>query len=92
MALSLPTETLSSSVSAMRALTSVTSLSSNDTSSSSQSYVLAMRPLFFPEDELGVEALELRRANLALTLLYLALKSLVCLGSGLYSDEWRSFD
>ncbi|GKG65421.1 hypothetical protein Tco_0675270, partial [Tanacetum coccineum] len=56
---------------------------SDDTSSSSQSYISAIRPLFLPEDELGAKALELRRANLALTLLYLALK--------LCSDEWRSF-
>nr|GEW78771.1 reverse transcriptase domain-containing protein [Tanacetum cinerariifolium] len=61
---------------AIRDLNSVTSLSSDDISSSSQSYDLAIRPLFFPEDELGTEALELRRASLALTLLYLASKSL----------------
>ncbi|GJY61975.1 hypothetical protein Tco_0462632, partial [Tanacetum coccineum] len=69
------------------ALTSVTSLSSDDTSSSSQSYVLAIRPLFLLEDELGAKALELRRASLALILLYLDSKSLVCLGSSLCSDE-----
>ncbi|GKB44219.1 hypothetical protein Tco_0889161 [Tanacetum coccineum] len=91
LALSLPTETLSSSARAIRALTSVTSLSSDDISSLSQSYDSTIRPLFLPENELRAEALELRRASLALTLLYLALKSLVCLGSGLCSDEWRSF-
>nr|GFB19877.1 hypothetical protein [Tanacetum cinerariifolium] len=73
-------------VSAMRAF-SVTSFSSDDTSSSSQSYVSTMRPLFLPEDEIGAEALEVMRANLALTLLYLASKSLVCLGLGLYSES-----
>nr|GEY54101.1 hypothetical protein [Tanacetum cinerariifolium] len=73
-------ETISSSTRAIRDLTLVTSLSSDDTSSSLQSYVLAIRPLFLPEDELGAEALELRRASLALTLFYLASKSLVCLG------------
>ncbi|GJV38372.1 hypothetical protein Tco_1410849 [Tanacetum coccineum] len=41
-----------------------------------------MRPLFLPEYDLGAEALELGRANLAFTLLYLALKSLVCFSSG----------
>ncbi|GKF63092.1 hypothetical protein Tco_0183146, partial [Tanacetum coccineum] len=92
LALSLPTETLSSSVSVMRALSSVTLFSSDNTSSSSQSYVSAMRPLFLPEDELRVEALELRMASLALTLWYLPLNSLVCLGSGLFSNERRSFD
>ncbi|GKE10122.1 hypothetical protein Tco_1413673 [Tanacetum coccineum] len=76
-------ETLSSSARSIRALTSVTSLSSDDTSSSSQSYVSTIRPLFLPEYELGAEALELRMASLALTLLYLALKSLVCVDSGL---------
>ncbi|GJW45814.1 hypothetical protein Tco_0077460 [Tanacetum coccineum] len=50
--------------SAIRALTSVTSFSSDNTSSSSQSYVSAMRPLFLLEDELGAEALELRGASL----------------------------
>ncbi|GKF91114.1 hypothetical protein Tco_0274815, partial [Tanacetum coccineum] len=87
LALSLPTEILSLSVSAIRALTSVTSLSSDDTSSSSQSYVSAIRPLFLLEDELGAEALELKRVGLALILLYLASKSLVCLGSSLCSQE-----
>nr|GEY99703.1 hypothetical protein [Tanacetum cinerariifolium] len=72
--LSLPTETLSLSARAIRALTLVTSLSSDDTSSSSQSYGLAIRPLFLPKDELRAKALELRRASLALTLLYLASK------------------
>ncbi|GKF38042.1 hypothetical protein Tco_0118103, partial [Tanacetum coccineum] len=43
----------------------------------------AIRFLFLPEDEVGAEALELSRASLALTLLYLALKSLVDLSSGL---------
>ncbi|GJR80710.1 hypothetical protein Tco_0151495 [Tanacetum coccineum] len=79
-------------MSAMRALTLVTLFSLDDTSSSSQSYVSAMRPLFLPEDELGVEALEPMRASLALTLWYLASKSLVCFGLGLFSDERRSFD
>nr|GEW25217.1 hypothetical protein [Tanacetum cinerariifolium] len=37
----------------------------------------AIRSLSLPEDELGAKALELRRASLALTLLYLASKSLV---------------
>ncbi|GKC34054.1 hypothetical protein Tco_1046438, partial [Tanacetum coccineum] len=46
-------------VSAMRALTSVSS-SSDDTSSLSQSYDSTMRPLFLLENELGAEALELR--------------------------------
>ncbi|GKD67398.1 hypothetical protein Tco_1309506, partial [Tanacetum coccineum] len=82
---------ISSVTRAIKALTLVTSLSSDDTSSSSQSYVSAIRLLFLPEDELGAEAMELMRASLALTLLYLASKSLVCLGSGLCSDEWRSF-
>nr|GFC08050.1 hypothetical protein [Tanacetum cinerariifolium] len=71
--------TLSSSVRAIRALTSGTSLSPDDTSSLSQSYDSVIRPLFLPEDELGAEALKIRRASLALTLLYLASKSLVCL-------------
>ncbi|GKE15748.1 hypothetical protein Tco_1423325 [Tanacetum coccineum] len=61
----------------MRTLTSVSS--SDDTSSSSQSYDSAMRPLFLLENELGAEALELRRASLALTFLYLASNSLVFL-------------
>ncbi|GKB95321.1 hypothetical protein Tco_0981458 [Tanacetum coccineum] len=82
-----PKKTLSSSARAIRALTLVTSLSSDDTSSSSQSYISAIRHLFLLEDELGAEALELRRANLALTLLYMASRSLVCLSSGLCSDE-----
>ncbi|GKA71215.1 hypothetical protein Tco_0777354 [Tanacetum coccineum] len=90
LALSLPIEILSSLVSAMRALTSVSS-SSDDTSYSSQSYDSAMRPLFLFENKLGTEALELRKANLALTLLYLASKSLVFLISGLFSDERSSF-
>ncbi|GKF68986.1 hypothetical protein Tco_0198665, partial [Tanacetum coccineum] len=47
--------------------------------SSSQSYDSTMRPLFLLENELGAEALELKRASLALTLLYLASKSLVFL-------------
>ncbi|GJW51185.1 putative reverse transcriptase domain-containing protein [Tanacetum coccineum] len=51
------------------------------------SSLVTMRPLFFPEEELEAEALELRRASLALTLWYLASKSLICLGSGLFSDE-----
>nr|GEX66160.1 hypothetical protein [Tanacetum cinerariifolium] len=38
-----------------------------------------MRPLFLLENKLGAKALELRRASLALTLLYLASKSLVFL-------------
>nr|GEZ78373.1 hypothetical protein [Tanacetum cinerariifolium] len=59
-------EILSSLASAMRALTLVTSFSSDGTSSSSQSYVSTMRLLFFLEDELGAKALELRRASLAL--------------------------
>nr|GEX58303.1 ribonuclease H-like domain-containing protein [Tanacetum cinerariifolium] len=58
-----------------------------DTSSSFYSYILAIRPLFLPKDELGTEVLELRRASLALTLLYLASKSLVCLGLGLCSEN-----
>ncbi|GKD99787.1 hypothetical protein Tco_1387771, partial [Tanacetum coccineum] len=65
--------------------------SSDDTSSSSQSYDSAIRTLFLLEDELGAEALELRRASLTLNLLSLDSKSLVCLGSGLCSDECRSF-
>ncbi|GKF26620.1 hypothetical protein Tco_0082514, partial [Tanacetum coccineum] len=39
--------------------------------------VSTMRPLFLIVVALDAEALELRRASLALTLLYLALKSLV---------------
>nr|GFB38074.1 hypothetical protein [Tanacetum cinerariifolium] len=62
----------------MRALTSVYS-SSDDTSSSSQSCDSVMRALFLLENKLGAKALELRRASLTLTLLYLALKSLVFL-------------
>ncbi|GKC92054.1 reverse transcriptase domain-containing protein, partial [Tanacetum coccineum] len=59
-----------------------TELKLDDTSSSSQSYDLAMRPLFLPEDGSRHEVLELTRASLALTLLYLASKSLVCLSLG----------
>ncbi|GJX57667.1 hypothetical protein Tco_0287564 [Tanacetum coccineum] len=77
LALSLPTETLSSLASAIGDLTSIASLSSNDTSYSSHSYASAMRPLFLTIKVLEAEALELRRARLALTLLYLASKSLV---------------
>nr|GEX40287.1 retrotransposon protein, putative, Ty3-gypsy subclass [Tanacetum cinerariifolium] len=65
----------------MRALTSVSS-SFDDTSSLSQSCDSVMRPLFLLENELGAQALELRRDSLSLTLLYLASKSLVFLISG----------
>nr|GEV63363.1 hypothetical protein [Tanacetum cinerariifolium] len=48
----------------------------------------AMRLLFLLENELGAEALDLRRASLALTLLYLAL-SLWCSGSNTLHMESR---
>ncbi|GKB18986.1 hypothetical protein Tco_0852909, partial [Tanacetum coccineum] len=79
--------TLSSLASVMRALTLIASFSSDDTSSSFHLYDSAMRPLFLPDDDLGDEALELRRASLAFTLLYLASKSFVYLSLGLCSDE-----
>ncbi|GJV92279.1 hypothetical protein Tco_1540092 [Tanacetum coccineum] len=66
----------------MSTFTSTISLSSNDTSSS-YSLASAIRPLFFTIEALEAKALELRRASLALTLLYLASKSLVSLSSGL---------
>nr|GEV16025.1 reverse transcriptase domain-containing protein [Tanacetum cinerariifolium] len=47
----------------------------------------AIRPLFFIIEALEVEARELRRASLALTLLHLASKSLVGLSLGKYLKE-----
>nr|GEX88278.1 hypothetical protein [Tanacetum cinerariifolium] len=76
--------------SAMSTLTSTISLSSDDTSSSSHSLALAMIHLFLTVTALKAKALELRRASLAFTLLYLASKSLVGLSSGIptASDEF----
>nr|GEU90229.1 hypothetical protein [Tanacetum cinerariifolium] len=65
-----------SSASAMSTLTLTISLSSDDTSSLSHSLASAIRPLFFTLKALEAEAFKLRSARLALTLLYLALKSL----------------
>ncbi|GJY47189.1 hypothetical protein Tco_0436252 [Tanacetum coccineum] len=81
--LSLPTTPLSSSASAMSTFTSTISLSLEDTSSSSHSYASATRPWFLTCEDFDVEAPELKRVSLALTLLYLALKSLLGLTSGL---------
>ncbi|GJW71241.1 mitochondrial proton/calcium exchanger protein-like protein isoform X1 [Tanacetum coccineum] len=73
----------SHAASSMSTLTSTISLSSDDTSSSSYSLASVMRPLFLIVAALEAEALELRRASLALTLLYLTSKSLVGLSFGL---------
>ncbi|GJY76597.1 hypothetical protein Tco_0481713 [Tanacetum coccineum] len=81
LALSLPTTTFSSLASVMSTFSSVISLSSKDTSSLSHSYASATRPWFLTCEDSDIEAPKLRRSNLALTLLYLASKSLVGLSS-----------
>nr|GEY59085.1 hypothetical protein [Tanacetum cinerariifolium] len=61
----------------MSTLTSIISLSFDDTSSSSYSYASVIRRLLLIVMALEADALELRRASLALTLLYLALNDIV---------------